>query len=122
MKATINDLIYDTDEAEYQCSDSSPDGDDTLYRAEDGRFFLEVQETFLDGVKLRPGESVENLAPELDVCNNDLGESPARISRRRRKRERVLRRIVPMTEREALTWCVKTQMPDCFRGYVLESI
>ena len=125
MKATFNGILYDTDEAENICNATSRDGDDFLYQTSEGRFFLVKQSTYLDGVKLRPSESPEDVAPELDSGSDDLedaGESWASIYSERRRRIRVTRTIVPLSDREALVWCIKTQLPDAFRGRVLESI
>jgi hypothetical protein len=116
-----NNQIYDTKQAKEICSEPSPDGDDYLYQMPDGRFFLQVGTTFLDGVKIRPDQDVNELAPELDRVEfrNEPEES---YFARRRARVRYVRTIVPISGREALVWCVKTQIPECFRGYVLESI
>jgi hypothetical protein len=112
MKATINENTYDTEKAEEICTDASPDGEDILYRTKDGRFFVVLVHTFLDGVKLRPDEDPYERAPELDDMK--LEQVRTRIQH--------MHEIKPLSDREALVWCVKTQMPDCFRGYVLESI
>ena len=122
MRATIDGKTYDTERSKEICSNPSPDGDDYLFQTKDGRFFLQIGTTFLDGVKLRPDQDAEILAPELNpfVCRNEPTEV---VAARRRARVRYVRTIIPvMSDREALVWCVKTQMPDCFRGYVLEAI
>jgi hypothetical protein len=109
MKATINGVTYDDRQAEM----SSPDGDDYLCRTKQGLFFLVTESTFLDGRKLDD-------VPGLSIA---LGEGVRRLRRKqeeRRERSYITREIIPLTDREAMTWCVKTQMPECFRGYVLE--
>ena len=117
MKATINGRTYDTAKAEEICTDASPDGSDILYRTKDGSFFVVLVSTFVDGVRLRPNEEV--FAFE-EACQAWLesGESwkhpQAHITQEKR--------IVTLSDREALVWCVKTQIPECFRGCVLESI
>lgn len=40
MKTTINGRTYDTEKAEHLIHESSPDGDDMLYRTKDGDFFF----------------------------------------------------------------------------------
>jgi len=124
MNATINGLTYDTEEAEEICMCPSPDGDDILYRTEDGRFFLQKSETFMDGVKLCPDQDPDDIigANYEGMDDDDFLDELEKASRERERRCKTTRTIVPMTEREALLWCVKTQIPDCFRGYVLESI
>jgi hypothetical protein len=109
MRTTINGTTYDTEQAEAICNEPSPDGDDQLYRTQCGKFFLVAQNSFLDGVKLKPWQRPDEIAPELS-----FGEYLERVT--------LTHEVIPMTDREALTWCVKTQMPECFRGYVLESI
>ena len=121
IKAIIKGQTYDTAEAENLTSYSSPDGDDYLYRMPDGRFFLVVDSTFLDGIKLRPSQSVDDIVPELAVLQTPA-LSLSELLRRRVNRVRITQRIVPLTEREALVWCVKTQIPECFMATVLESI
>ena len=84
----------------------------------DGDFFLQVASTFLDGRKLKPWEHYRDFAPELDgkPGRREIAEA-ARL-----RRLRSAKHLVPLTHREAMTWCIKTQMPECFTGYLLESI
>jgi hypothetical protein len=120
MKATINGKTYDTEKAKEICNNPSPDGDDTLYRTPDGKFFVEVTSTFADGVQLRPDQSLEDVAPEISPGTAKVwGEVQYQ---ERVRRTRTERRIIPLSDRETLVWCVKTQLPDCFRACVLDSI
>ena len=112
MKATIRGATYDTKKAKEICTDASPDGDDILYQTKDGKFFVVLVSTFVNGVKLRPDQEPEDAAPERGLMRWE----------QRNRRIRCTRRIKPMSDREALVWYLKTQLPDCFRGYVLESI
>jgi hypothetical protein len=120
MKATIDNQTYDTKKAKEICMEPSPDGDDYLYQTKDGRFFLLETEMFLDGVKLRPDQDPDEIAPELDVCNFKVPLSE--IEAQQRARIRCYQKIRPLSDRAALVWCVKTQIPACFRGYVLDAI
>jgi len=60
MRTTSDGITYDTETAQEICLDPSGDGDATLYRTNEGRFFLLPTETFLDGVKLRPNQELED--------------------------------------------------------------
>jgi len=121
MKATIKGTIYDTDAAQEICNSTSPDGDDLLYRTEDGRFFLVVMSMVVDGVKLRPSEEPEDVAPDLAPTDDSL-EAMLDSLPKRKGRIEVRETIIPLTDREALVWCVKTQLPQCFLGAVLDCI
>ncbi len=74
-------------------------------------------------IKLPP-ESVEDGSPDLRLSNelDPKAETANRILQRRRGRVRTSWRIVPLSDRQALEWCVKMQIPECFRGYFLEAI
>ena len=115
MKATLNGKNYDTEEASQIAGCDSPDGQDTLYETAEGEFFLRVGSTYLDGRKLQPCEHPYDLAPSLRGKGRKALQE--RLDRLRFEPE-----IVPLTERQAMIWCIKTQLPECFRGYVLESI
>jgi hypothetical protein len=122
MNATINGQTYDTEQAEAICNEPSPDGDDQLYRTQCGKFFLVAQNTFLDGVKLKPWQTKDEIAPELSYSLENRHSSMETIHQMNLERVTSTKEIIPMTDREALTWCVKTKMPECFRGYLLEAI
>lgn len=68
---------------------------------------------YLDGRKLKLWENVDELAPEL---------APLAANPQRRARVEMSHEIVPLTNHEALVWCIKTQIPECLRGYLLDTI
>ena len=72
----------------------------------EGGFFLWRHQVYVDGQKLGRNE-----------IWIDLRRDPKAKSRLRCHRE-----IVPLTPREALEWCIKTQIPETLRGYLLESL
>ncbi len=100
-------------------NDSSPDGDDTLFQTRDGEFFLITTATLLDGKRLEPGQSLEDVAPEIAVgtASNLTLAQQQRLRRVKREKTRV-----DLTREQALVWCIKTQIPDCFRGYLLDCL
>lgn len=72
----------------------------------DGAFFLWLHQVYVDGQKLGP---------------NDLWID-LRTDPKARSRLHCQRQIVPLTSREALEWCIKTQIPETLRGYLLDSL
>lgn len=71
----------------------------------DGEFFLLIHQIYVDGQKLAPHDVwVDLRAP---------GRSQARLQCRQG--------IRPLKRHEALEWCIKTQIPETFRGLLLES-
>lgn len=116
MKTRINGKL-----ATEIAMDPSPDGDDTLYRTASGEFYLEEGTTFVDGNKLKPWEEVEVIAPELDYCRGPAAQITSKIEASRR-RVRHVTSIKRLSARDAMIWCIRTQIPECFRGYLLESI
>jgi hypothetical protein len=113
MKATLHGHTFDTEDAKDICNDDSPDGGDWLYQTKDGRFFLVEMTTYLDGRKLKPWEDVNDVAPELQSLEA-MGDRLARVE--------LCQQIIPLSSREAMRWCIKTQIPECFRGYLLDCI
>ena len=59
-------------------------------------------------------------APELDVLNCGIPDET--ILQARRERVKIIDTILPLTDHEAMVWCIETQIPECFKGYLLESI
>lgn len=120
MKAKVNGRTYNTDTAENISNYPSPDGDDCLYRTRRGEFFLVQQRTFVDGKRLEPWQSASEIDCELSAgtCTKWCPETRAQ----KEQRVRVEREIVPLSKRAALVWCVKTQIPECLRGCVLDCI
>jgi len=119
VKATINGKTYDTEEAKQQAEFLTySDGDHKLYRTEAGEFFLVLSDCVLDGRRLGP---LESLPPELHVSDGGR-ESRQLRDLERRRRLCWEERLLPVTELEAMTWCIKTQIPETFRGYLLECL
>lgn len=120
MPAKINRTPYNIATATHICTEPSPDGDDSLYRTRAGRFFIEEMSCYVDGVKIRPDQSPEDVAPEL--AHSNMAETSQTVHQWRLERVRYKRKIIPLSDREAMLWCVNTQIPDCFRGCVLDRI
>src|SRR4030095_5046660 len=74
-------------------------------------FFLLFQQSYLDGRKLGPEEDLYELAPDLFIRG-------AAVERDRRTKSVLA--IRPITNREAVVWCVNTQIPKPLRGYLLD--
>src|SRR5438046_3148810 len=105
MKITIGGIEYDSLAGEKLASRATASIDEQLFQTPEGHFFLFILQVMVDGQPLSPYESwidLRNKAPQT------------RLS--------VSERIVPLPTRSALEWCVKTQIPLPFRGYVMESI
>jgi hypothetical protein len=121
MKVTIHGTTFNTEEVEQIATDASPVGDDCLYRTPEGQFFPVLMSTFVDSIRLGPSECPEDREPELDYTQS-WGNATRHVMKQCRARIRCTKRIVPVTDRQTLVWCVKTQIPECFRGCILESI
>ena len=106
MKIIIKGITYDTDTASKLAHLPTQSSDQQLYHSEEVGFFLLVLQICVDGQKLGPNEVWV-----------DLGKKKPRKSRLC-----VTARIIPMSNRDALVWCIKTQIPLTFRGFLLECI
>ncbi len=106
MKATIDGVIYDTDQSKKLAYKATVSSDAQLYQTADGRFFLLNLQLYVDGRKLG-----------LNECWLDLRKSPDISSRLTVGAE-----ITVLTTRQALEWSIRTQIPETFRGYLLEAI
>ena len=106
LKATIDGIVYDTDESRKLAYKATVSSDAQLYQTSDGRFFLLNLQLYIDGQKLGPNE-----------CWLDLRKSPDISSRLKVGAE-----ITVLTTRQALEWSIRTQIPETFRGYLLEAI
>ena len=84
-------------------------GEEFLYQTKSGDFFLEITDLWIDGVRLDPMQEEPKETEEL------MGAA-------RRKRVAMKSRIVPLTNRDAMIWCIKNQIPETFRGYLLDCI
>lgn len=116
MKATIDGQTYDTEQAECVASDCGRDNDINLYQTAQGAFFLEKIECLLDGKPLPPGKQAWDIDSRLGPIRSK------RAQRERNRRMSYRHHIWPVSARQAMIWCIKTQIPECFRGYFLESI
>lgn len=106
MKATIDGIPYDTDQSRKLAYKATVSSDAQLYQTSEGRFFLLNLQLYVDGQKLGPSECWIDLRDSADVSS----------------RLKVGAEIVALTSRQALEWSIRTQIPETFRGYLLESI
>jgi len=111
MRTEVNGKLYDTSDSEDIAINTLPTGDNHLFQTKQGDFFLLLQQCYLDGRELGPGEDLYELAPDLFT--------PGASEERNRRTKSVLT-IQPVTTKEALVWCVKTQIPKQLRGYMLD--
>jgi len=106
LKATIDGIVYDTDQSRKLAYKATVSSDAQLYQTSDGRFFILNLQLYVDGQKLG-----------LNECWLDLRKSPDISSRLKVGAE-----ITVLTTRQALEWSIRTQIPETFRGYLLEAI
>jgi hypothetical protein len=106
VKVTINGIVYDTDAAQKLAHKPTCSSDQQLYRQPDGSFFLLILQLHVDGQPLGPH----------DIWI-DLGKKAPRKSRLC-----LTARVKPLSSRTAMEWCIKTQIPQTFRGYLLECL
>ena len=106
MKKTIEGKTYDTENATSIAAESTHSSYQVLYQNEEGEFFLVIHQVYVDGKRLNPHE--------LWV---DLRQNPKANGRLQCAQE-----IMPLVPRQALEWCVKTQIPETLRGYLLDCI
>jgi hypothetical protein len=106
VKITIGDITYDTNTAKKWARKPTYSSDQQLYQTPSGEFFLVILQLHADGIKLGPNE-----------IWIDLGRKKPSKSRLC-----LTARILPLKNRKAMEWCIKTQIPPPFRGYILESI
>ncbi len=122
MRATINGKSYDTAKSKTLISEEADHASFHLYQTKRGDFFLTVEAILLDGRQLKPGESSYDLAPELFSGHPVGSPERAEVVRERKSRLKSRETLIPLTAREAMVWCIKTQIPEQFRGYVLECL
>jgi hypothetical protein len=106
MKTIISSVEYDSDTALRLAHHATPSTDQQLFQTTEGAFFLLVLQTYVDGIKLKPYEAWLSLGPNANHTER-LGFTE---------------QIVPLQQREALEWCIKSLIPETFRGYILDSI
>ena len=111
MRTEVNGKFYDTSDSEDLAIDTLPTGDNHLYQTKQGEFFLLFQQSYLDGRKLGPEEDLYELAPDLFIRG---------AADERDRRTKSVFAIRPITNREAVVWCVNTQIPKQLRGYLLD--
>jgi|GEM_PF-6817484 len=80
-----------------------------LYRTKAGRFWLRRTVCFVDGRELG----------NLEPIPREVDDAPVEV---RQKRLTCKESIVHMTTREAMIWCIKTQIPETLRGYLLDCV
>jgi hypothetical protein len=106
LKTQISGIVYDTHRSEKLAHKATISTDAQLFQTREGLFFLLVLQLYADDRKLGPEESW-----------TDLRHTPDLLARLK-----VAAEIKPLTSREALEWAIKTQIPETFRGYLLEAI
>ena len=106
VKIQIGNKIYDTGSASSLAGHRTSSTHQELWRTPEGDFFLLVHQIYVDGRKLGPHDTWVDLRTRPH-CSSRL---------------QCRRGIRPLKRREALEWCIKTQIPETFRGLLLESI
>jgi len=106
MKKTIGDKTYDSDTARSIAGERTQATHQELFHTPEGDFFLLIHQIYVDGKRLNPHELWVDLRPATSE----------------QSRLRCAQNIVPLTHREAVEWCIKTQIPETLRGYVLDCL
>jgi hypothetical protein len=105
VRAQIGQKIYDTDSASSLAGHRTRSSHQELFQTQEGDFFLFIHQIYVDGQKLGPHETWVDLRTNQDPHS--------RLDCRQG--------IRPLQRHEALEWCIKTQIPQTFRGLLLES-
>jgi hypothetical protein len=105
MRVQIGNKIYDTETATSLAGHRTSSSHQELFQTPEGEFFLLVHQLYIDGTKLGPHDTWVDL----------------RAARDPNSRLQCRRGIRPLQRHEALEWCIKTQIPETFRGLLLES-
>ncbi len=105
MKVQIGNKVYDTAAATSLAGHRTSSTHQELYQTAEGDFFLLIHQVYVDGLKLGPHDVW------LDL----------RAARHPNSRLHCRQGIHPLKRHEALEWCIKTQIPQTFRGLLLES-
>jgi hypothetical protein len=105
MRVHIGKKVYDTEEARSLATHLTASSQQALLQTPEGDFFLFIHQVYVDGNKLGPHDTWVDLRNTRDP--------DSRIQCRHG--------IRPLGRREALEWCIKTQIPETFRGMLLES-
>lgn len=85
--------------------------EEKLYLDPDGQFFLQTCDHIVDGRKLKRDEDFIGLCSELGIGFPDP-----------KKRTRLVKNYKALSFRQALEWCVRTQIPEMFQATLLQAI
>lgn len=112
MKATIDGVVYDTENYDFSASDCLSTN---LYTTHDGIFFFVQMRDWDDYAHDRNDPRVA-WVPSLDPYKRwpDTPDDDWQAQ--------FWYVIIPTTRRQALEWYIKVFMPDTFKGYLLESL
>ena len=105
VKVQIGNKLYDSEVAKSLAGHRTPSSHQELFHTSDGDFFLLINQIYVDGQKLGPYDLWVDL----------------RRTRVPNSRLQCRQGIRPLQRHEALEWCIKTQIPQTFRGLLLES-
>jgi hypothetical protein len=105
VRVQIGNKIYDTASGTSLAGHRTRSGHQELFRTTEGDFFLSIHQIYVDGNKLGPHDIWVDL----------------RTTRTPNSRLQCRQGIRPLQRHEALEWCIKTQIPETFRGLLLES-
>ena len=105
VRVQIGNKTYDTASATSLAGHRTRSSHQELYHTPDGDFFLLIHQIYVDGEKLGPHDTWIDLRTT---------HPNSRLHCRKG--------IRPLQRHEALEWCIKTQIPETFRGLLLESI
>jgi hypothetical protein len=106
VKTTIGGIEYDSEASKKLAHKATSSIDEQLHITTDGNYFLLILQVMVDGKPLGPYESWMDL--------RQGGKGANRLS--------VGERILALTHRQTIEWCIKTQIPSTLRGFFLESI
>ncbi|MHB8521972.1 MAG: hypothetical protein ACYDH9_14595 [Limisphaerales bacterium] len=106
MNALPNSKIQHAEKARRLARYSTLNTEEELFQTPGGGFYLRITETYFRGRRLGPFEGWR-----------DLG-----ITRLPDERLQSDTRVRPLSKRSALEWCIKTQIPETLRGYLLDCI
>jgi hypothetical protein len=106
LKPQFDSKAYETGKGKRLAKLSTLNSEETLYQTPEGGFYLLITETFFKERKLAPFEDWRRLGVTR-LPDDRLHDEQRRIS---------------LSPRQALEWCVRTQIPETFRGYLLECL
>lgn len=106
----MNSKRFDPKHAEELANYPTMSTDEKLFRTEEGEFFLKLTDTWVDMRRLSPDEDAVETYFAAGVENLP---SPRVVH---------TTKITSLTHRQAMEWCIKTQIPETFRGYLLDCL